>query len=384
MNIQRIAAVMLKEWREIVRDRLFFILAFVVPASFMLLFGYGLSMDVEDIPMAVLDQDNTPLSRDYAYRFMGSRYFDFKGMTPSLKQAEPLLLDNKLRLILIIPDKFQENIIAGRTAEVQTIIDGTFPFRAQTSKGYVAAINGEANMELLAKVLAKKAGMTQEAAREAVQPVKLAVRYLYNQSCQSIWSMAPKIMMVILMITPPFLTALGIVREKETGSIYNIYASTVTRPEFLLGKLTPYAVISVLNMLILWLFAVRLFGAPFKGNVVFFSLASILYVVCTTGIGLIISVLVRTQTAAMVMTAILTIAPSVLYSGVIIPVSSMGDAAQFAASTLPATYYTEVVLGCFLKGVGWSILWSRIAILGIYAIGLFSIGYVMFSKRPSR
>ena len=384
MNTPRIMAVMVKEWREIIRDRLFFILAFVVPASFMLLFGFGLSMDVENIPMAVMDRDQTPMSRDYAYRFMGSRYFDFKGMVQRMEEAEPLLVDNQLRLILVIPEKFQENLLAGKEVEVQSIIDGTFPFRAQTSKGYVAAINGAANMELLAQVLAKAHGMSPKAARTAVQPVRLSVRYLYNQSCQSIWSMAPKIMMVILMITPPFLTALGIVREKETGSIYNIYASTVTRPEFLLGKLSPYVVISVLNMLVLWFLAVRIFGAPFKGNPLFFFLVSILYVACTTGVGLIVSILVQTQVAAMVVTAILTIVPSVLYSGVIIPVSSMGDAARYVAKTLPATYYTEVALGSFLKGVGWSILWSRVAILGIYAIALFAIGYVMFSKRPNQ
>ena len=383
MNIRRITAVISKEWREIIRDRLFFTLAFVVPSMLMLLFGYGLSLDVENIPFAVVDRDGSSLSRDYAYRFIDSRYFQFKGYSNDERELAPLLSDNTLRAVIVIPEHFEENLLAGRPAHVQTLIDGTFPFRAQTTKGYVIAINSALSMQLLANYLGKTQGMTPQQAQAMLQPVKLQVRYLYNQSVKSIWSLAPKLIMVILMISPPFLTALGVVREKESGSIYNIYASTVSRGEFLIGKITPYVLISTANALILWLLASELFGAPFKGDFLLFLVTSVIYVVCTTGIGLLVSVVVRTQVAAMIATAIVTVVPAVLYSGVLIPISSLSGQAQVTAHLLPAMYYTDIVMGSFLKGVGLTALWGNVLVLVLYTVVLFSAGYYMFSKRPS-
>ena len=371
-----------KEWREIVRDRLFFSLAFIVPAFLMILFGYGISMDVEDIPFVVMDQDGSRMSRDYSYRFIDSRYFDFKGYVHDEHTLTLLLTDNKVRAAIIIPEHFQKDLLNGRPVHVQTLIDGTFPFRAQTTKGYVTAINAAMSRELLAGYLSRTRGIPIERARGIVRPVRLEVRYLYNQSVKSIWSVAPKLIMVIMMLSPPFLTALGVVREKESGSIYNIYASTVRRGEFLLGKLVPYVGISTMNMFILWLMATKLYGAPFKGQVSFFVPASILYVICTTGIGLVASVFVRTQIAAIIVTVILTMIPAVLYSGCLIPIPSLSGQAQTIAHMLPAMYYTNIVMGSFLKGVGLKSLWPNVLILAGYATILFTIGFSLFTKRP--
>ncbi|MBB5016775.1 ABC-2 type transport system permease protein/ribosome-dependent ATPase [Chitinivorax tropicus] len=383
MNRQRIWAVAYKEWREIVRDRLFFTLAFVVPALLMLLFGYGLSLDVEDIPLAIVDYDHSVESRDYAYRFIDSRYFAFQGYVNNEQALGAMLASSHIRAAIIIPPQFGQRLQAGQASTVQTLVDGTFPFRAMTAKGYVTALNAAANQDTLARLLAQAKGVSLTQARQMIQPVKLEVRYLYNQSVKSIWSLAPKLLMVILMISPPFLTALGVVREKESGSIFNIYSATVSRGEFLAGKLAPYVVISSLNILILWLLAVGLFDAPFKGSWLFFMLASLIYVICTTGIGLLVSVAVRTQVAAMIVTAIVTVIPAVLYSGVLIPIPSLGPTAQLIAHLLPAMYYTNIVVGCFLKGVGFSALWPDMLVLAGYATTLFSIGYLMFHKRPN-
>lgn len=381
MNAARVWAVAYKEWREIVRDRLFFALAFVVPAVLMLLFGFGLSLDVEDIPMAVVDYDHSALSREYAHRFIDSRYFDFKGYVDDERTLAKRITANELRAVLIIREGFERNLLAGRPAEVQTVIDGTFPFRAQTAKGYVAAINAAFNVELLARVLSQLRGLSEVQAREHLPPLRLEVRYLYNQSVKSIWSIAPKLLMAIMMISPPFLTALGIVREKESGSIFNIYSSTVRRSEFLAGKLLPYVAISTLNVIILWALAMFLFGAPFKGDPLFFLLASMLYVTCTTGIGLLVSVAVRTQVAAMIGTAILTVVPAVLYSGVLIPVSSLSSFARVIAHLLPGMYYADIAMGSFLKGVGFAALWPNVLALAAYAAVLFTAGFMLFHKR---
>ena len=265
---------------------------------------------------------------------------------------------------------------------MQILLDGTFPFRAKTAKGYMVAINAAANLALQVDYLVRTQGLSPPEAQRRLQPLKLEVRYLYNQSLQSIWSLAPNLIMVVLMLTPPFLTAVGVVREKESGAIYNIYASTASRGEYLVGKLAPYVVISWLNAVVLWLWAVHLFGAPFKGSLGFFLPATAAYVVCTTGIGLLASVLVRTQAAAMVVTAILTLIPAVIYSGWLVPIASLSPTAQVTAHLLPAMYYGRIVLGAFLKGVGWETLWPEVAVLSGYSALLFAVGYALFHKRP--
>lgn len=381
MNTMRVISIMSKEWREISRDRLFLALAFVVPVSLMITFGYGVNLDVEKIPFSILDYDKTDLSRDYLHRFITSRYFDYKGDVSSEREFELLLATSKIRFAIIVPPKFKENLSAGRPAAVQSLIDGTFPFRTSTSKGYVIAINAAFNNELLTGYISRRLGVSTEKAAAIVQPVKVQLRYLYNQELKSIWSMAPAMMMFVLMTTPPFLTALGIVREKENGSIYNIYTSTVSRAEFLMGKLIPYLCISIINMFILWLLAIFLFGAPFKGNLLFYFFASFLYVTCTTGIGLFVSLLVRTQIAAMMLTIVVTLVPSVLYSGLLVPIVSMNPLSSFQAHLFPAMYYTDIALGSFLKGVGLEQLWGKVLALAIYMIILWIASFLLFHKR---
>ena len=381
MNINRVKVLAFKEWREILRDRLFLSLAFVVPISMMLVFGYGIKMDVENIPFAILDQDRSAMSRDYLHQFIDSRYFDYQGDVENEDEIDNLIAGSKIRFAIIVPPKFQETLLSGRPIAVQSLIDGTFPFRTSTSKGYVAAINNAFNTQLLTAYISQKMGVTAEQAAAFMSPIKIQLRYLYNQELRSIWSIAPAMMMFILLMTPPFLTALGVVREKESGSIYNIYSSTVTRGEFLIGKLFPYVVISCMNVVILWLIAIFAFGAPFKGDPVFFFIASVIYVTCTTGIGLLVSLFSKTQVSAMMMTVVVTIVPAVLYSGLLVPIASMDAASQFEAHLFPAMYYTDIVLGSFLKGIGIEQLWTRVAALLLYTIILWVVSYNLFHKR---
>jgi len=381
MNLRRISAVAIKETKEVLRDRMFLGLAFLVPAMLMVVFGYGLTLDVENLSLAVIDYDNSFASRDYLDRFIHSRYFDFKGYLSSEKEIPPLVADNRLRIVIIIPEHFQKRLSRGRPSHVQIIIDGTFPFRAQTAKSYVIAINDAVSRQWLTNYLSNKMGINKKEAERRIEPVRLNVRYLYNQEIRSIWSMAPSLMMFVLMVIPPLLTALGIVREKESGSIYNIYTSTVTKGEFLIGKLTPYGFISILNTILLWLMATRLFGAPFKGSLFFFFPVTILYVLCTTGLGLLISLLVSTQIAALIVTVIVTILPAILYSGMFVPVSSLGDAVWVEAHLFPSMYFNTIAHGVFLKGVGLKVLWPEVTALAIYACLLFFTGYFLFRKR---
>jgi ABC-2 type transport system permease protein len=382
MNVRRIAAVAWKEWRETIRDRMFVLLAFLLPVLWMLVFGYGLVQDVEHIPFGVVDRDHSSMSRDYLYRFFESRYFSFQGYIPSEKKADAMLQSGKIRVAIIVPEKFEERLLQGQSVGIQTLIDGTFPLRTDIVKGYVIAINSAFSGERLVNYLARRSGISVEQAETQVHPIKVEVRYLYNEEVRSTWSMVPALVMFTLMVSSPLLTALGIVREKETGSIYNIYSSTVTRFEFLAGKLLPYVVISSVNAVVLWIIATQWFEVPFRGNLPFFLAASLIFVMSSTGIGLLVSLLVRTQIAALVITMVLSMLPTILYSGLIVPVSSLSRGSQIQAHFFPGMYYTNIVRGAFLKGVGLEVLWIDVFALAVYAVILRSVGYRLFTKRP--
>ena len=382
MSLRRIAAVAFKEWRETVRDRMFFLLAFLLPVLWMAVFGYGLVLDVESIPFAAVDRDRSALSRDYLYHFIESRYFSFQGYLSGENDADAMLQSGKIRAAIMVPEKFEERLLAGQPVGVQTLIDGTFPLRTDITKGYVIAINSAFSEERLVDYVSRRSGISPSQAEARLRPIKLEVRYLYNEEVRSAWSMVPALVMFALMLSSPLLTALGIVREKETGSIYNIYSSTVTRVEFLVGKLLPYVVISCWNAVALWIIATQWFGVPFKGNLPFFFAASLVFVLSSTGIGLIVSLLVRTQIAALLITIIVSIVPTILYSGLIVPVSSLSPGAQFQAHLFPGMYYTNIVRGAFLKGVGAEVLWVDVLALAVYAVVLRLVGYRLFTKRP--
>lgn len=382
MNLTRVATVASKEWREMVRDRMFVLLAFLLPVLWMLVFGYGLVLDVEEIPVVVLDRDHSSLSRDYVYRFTTSRYFDFKGSLVDETAADVWLDSGKARAAIVIPEKFEERLLAGQPVAVQTLIDGTFPLRADITKGYVIAINGAFSGDLLADYAARTRGLSRKGADRLARPIDLEVRYLYNEEVRSSWSTIPALVMFSLMLAPPLLTALGIVREKESGSIYNIYSATVGKVEYLAGKLAPYVLVSFVNAVVLWLLATLWFGVPFKGNVMLFLFSALLFVLTSTGIGLLVSIVVSTQIAALIVTMIIATLPTILFSGLIVPVSSLSPGAWVQAHFFPGMYFTNIARGTFLKGVGLDVLWPEVLALALYAAALRLVGYRLFTKRP--
>lgn len=381
MNFARVFAVAQREWREILRDRIYFLLAFLLPVMLMLVFGYGMSQNIENIAFAVVDEDRTPLSRDYAHHFIESRYFSFKGYLPDADAADRMLAQRKLRVVIVIGPNFAEQLSAGRTATVQTLIDGTFTASTRTIQAYVEAINLAASTSIRAGYLARRLGLPHARVAAMLQPAVLDVRYLYNQEVRSIWSVAPGLIMLILMLVPPLLMALSVVREKETGAIYNVCTSTITRAEFLTGKLLPSVTISCINAGILWLLATSYFGTPFKGSLAFFAAATLLYILCTTALGLLISLLVRTQQAAMIISLVMSIIVSIQFSGLITPVSALSGGNYAIAHAFPAMYYNTVVKGAFLKAVGFEVLWPELLLFTLYAIALFFLCHLLFRKR---
>lgn len=381
MNVQRILAVSGKEIREVLRDPIYLLLAFAMPVVLMIVFGYGMSQDVEHIGLAVLDEDGTAMSRDYAQRFVESRYFDYRGRLQSPRDIERALANGRIKLVLVIPEQFAQRLNQGKSVPVQMLLDGSFTTIARTVRSYVEAMNAAYNAGMESRYLSAKLGLAQTRTAALIQPVRIEVRYLYNQEVKSIWAIAPSLMMFTLMLVVPLLTSLSVVREKESGAIYNVYASTISRGEFIAGKLLPAVAIALINACVLWGLATLYFGAPFKGNLWLLSLGTLLFVICAAGFGLVISFLVHTQQAALIVTTILATLLAMQYSGIMTPVSSMTGATHAIARIFPPMYYENLIKGTFMKGVGMNVLWPDLAFLAVFGSVVLAIAWLLFRKR---
>ncbi|WP_240002574.1 ABC transporter permease [Oleisolibacter albus] len=370
--LRRLSALLKREVLEILRDPFRLSAAFIVPGVMMLIFGFGLSVDIEQVPFAALDQDRTPASRDYIDHFARNRYFADQGVARSRAELTERLRTGELKMALEIPPGFGRDLTAGRVPQVAILADGTMPFRAETVRSYAEAMH----LALIQRLAQEKAG-----ADTALMPASVETRYWYNQALKSRVTFVPGLIAVILTIVPAMLTAVAVVREKELGSITNLYATPVTRLEFLLGKQLPYAVISYLNFILLAVAAVLLFGVPLKGSVAALALGAALAVLCSTGIGMLISAFTRSQAAALLITMILTLVPSFLYSGLLTPVSGLGPGGTAFAYGTPTMYFLNITVGAFSKGLALADLAPNLGALALFFVGLTAVSTVLVKKQ---
>jgi ribosome-dependent ATPase len=340
MSWRRLRTLMWREVVEIRRDPFRLMSAFVVPVVLLFVFGYGLSLDVLNVPYAVHDLDGTPASRAYVEGFAHIRQFNRKAPVYSDDELDRRMAAGEVKLVIELPPSFGRDLEAGRRPQAIFLVDGTMPFLADTVRGYARAIH----LAWLDRRTRETAG-----APPGPAPASLRVRYWYNQELQSRYAFVPGMIAAVLLISPAILTAVAVVREKEFGAITNLYATPVTPLEYLLGKQIPYALISMINVGLLAAMAVVLFGVPLKGDVLAFALGGILYTFAGTGLGLLISSFARTQVAAVVMTVILTLVPSFLYSGLLSPVATMPLATRLVAHAYPAMYFLNISVGVFTK-----------------------------------
>lgn len=337
---RRMLAYSRREALELMRDPIRAALAIVGSLILMFVIGYGINMDVEDLSFAVLDRDDTTLSRDYVADIAGSRYFTESPPIADYADLDARMRAGEISLALEIPPNFARDVARGTPVEIGAWIDGAMPSRAETIRGYAQGMHAD----WLARQ-AREAGGTPQA-------YDLVLRYRYNPGIESIVAMVPAVMPMLLLMIPAMLTALSIVREKELGSIVNFYVTPVTRLEFLLGKQLPYAGIALANFLMLAAFAVFFFRVPFTGSFLALSLAALIYAFVATGVGLVVSTFMASQTAAIFATALLTLIPSIQYSGLIDPVSSLVGAGAVIGQVFPASYFVTIARGTFSKGLG--------------------------------
>lgn len=373
----RIIPVLRKETREILRDPYTLGIALILPLVMLFLFAYALNTDVKNIEMIVLDLDRTVASRDYVQAFVSSGYFRFVGAVNNYDEIEDDLDRDIAEVALIIPNGFGEALSAGRTAQVQTLLDGSYTPFAQVTISYVNAINAAYSGQELAGFLEQRTGQSLEGAIA----LTVSSRVFYNPGLKSVNSIVPGLFGVILMAFPPLLSAMAIVREKERGSIQQIFISPIRPAELMLGKLIPYAVIAYIEMLIILVGGVVWFGVPFRGSLPLFLAASALYVACTVGIGLLVSTVTRTQVAAMLLAFVLTLMPAMLFSGFLFPVHTMPTAMQTYANSFPTRYFADLSRAITLKGQGLETVGPAMAFLAAYAVGLILLSALRFKKR---
>ncbi len=366
---RRMFAYTIREALELLRDPIRLGFATLGTAFLMVVMGAGISTDVDNLTFAVLDHDNTPESRAYLEELRGSRYFIEKPPIENYSELERRLQGADVRAAIEIPPDFGRNIKKGVPASVGAWVDGAMPFRAETVRGYLQATHQEYLSDLAAKE-----GLSASVA----QPATIETRWVYNQDFYSVYAMVPGTIAFLLVLIPAILMALAIVREKELGSITNLYVTPVTRIEFLIGKQLPYIAIGMINFMVLLLTAILIFAVPLKGSFLTLLLGALLYVTATTGYGMFISSFARTQIAALFGTAILSYMPAMLFSGMLSPVSSLAGIAAFMGRIFPMTYFVPISVGVFTKGLGFQDLAGNFFTLTIFVavLTLLSLGFL--------
>jgi ribosome-dependent ATPase len=362
-----------REAVELWHDRVRVAFSVFGPILLMVVFGYGISLDVDHLPFAVLDNDGTTASRAYVDSFRGSYYYVEKPPIYSYNELDRRLRNGELRIALEIPPAFQRDLERGVQPHINAYLDAAIPFRAETARGYIEKTHSEYQSQL----------RQTKGLPPATTPVNFETRALFNQDFKSIYAMVPGDIMLLLMLIPSMLTALAVVREKELGSIANFYAAPATKMEFLLGKQAPYAGVALIQFATLVALAIVLFQVPLKGSLVTLVGGGILFILASTGFGLLLSVFASTQTAAIFAAAIIAILPAVQFSGMFVPVSSLKGGAWFAAKIFPSTYFQAISVGTFTKALALPSLWRNHLALAVL-IAIYFIACVLLLKKQEK
>jgi ribosome-dependent ATPase len=371
-SLQRMLSFTLRETLELRRDPIRLSLAALGSIVLMLVLGYGITMDVEDLSYAVLDHDQTSISRDYSLSLSGSRYFKEHRPLQDYAELDQRMRAGEISLAIEIPPGFGRDVLRGRPVQVGAWIDGAMPQRAETVRGYVQGIH----QTWLSQRLREALGAA------AVTPLAtVETRFRYNPDVRSLPAMVPAVIPLLLMLIPAILATLSVVREKELGSIINFYVTPATQLEFLLGKQIPYIVLAMTSFLLLVAMAVLLFHVPVTGSFGAMSLGALLYVMSATAFGLLISSFVSSQVAALFGTSLLTILPAVQFSGLIDPVSSLEGAGRLIGEIFPTTHFVTISRGTFSKALEFQDLWASFIPLVISVPVLIGLTAMLLRKQ---
>jgi ribosome-dependent ATPase len=371
-SFARAFAYSLRETLELRHDPVRLVMALFGSLILMLIMGYGITMDVNDLSYAVLDRDQTTLSQNYTLNLSGSRYFIEHPPITDYADLDRRMRDGELSLAIEIPPGFARDVQRGVPVQIGAWIDGAMPQRAETVEGYVQGMHQSWLLEVA------KTQFGQDLSRGAAT---IETRFRYNPDVKSLPAMVPAVIPILLLMIPAMLTALSVVREKELGSIINLYVTPVTRSEFLIGKQLPYIILAMLNFLLMTVLAVALFDVPVKGNFMTLVLASLIFVGFSTGFGLFASIFTRSQIAAMFFAMVGSMLPAIQFSGLINPVSSLEGAGRLIGQIYPATYYITISRGVFNKALGFADLQSTFTPMALAALVILFLSVALLKKQ---
>ncbi len=371
-SLQRLLSCSWRENLELLRDPVRATLALFGSLLLMLVIGFGINMDVEDLTFAVLDNDQTELSHNYALNIAGSRYFIEKPPLHNYDELDKRMRSGEISMAVELPPSFGKDVDQNLTPEIAFWIDGAMPQRAETIQGYAQGIHLD--------WLSQRARRTDS---DSSLPASLETRYRYNPDVESLPAMVPAVIPILLLMIPAILAALAVVREKEMGSIINLYVTPLSRVEFLLGKQLPYVAFSTVSAMLLILMAVFLFGVPVKGSLLTLILGLVIYCVISTGIGLLASSITRSQIAVMFLTMIGTMLPASQFCGLINPVSTLEGMGRVIGNIFPTTYMLLISRGVFNKALHFADLHQPLLVLAITVPIILGLGIILQKKQAT-
>lgn len=364
--MKKVIGLIIKEIKEYAKEKTL-LLTYLLPLAMIFIIGYGLNLDTEHVRTLIVDRDKTSASQKFSQQFYNTKYFDTQTREMSDEEAMKQFRTNKIDLLIMIPSSFEKNLIKGATVHLSIYIDGVYPMTSKTITGYVKA----AFYNFISKETLLKPKIIYEP------------RNLFNQAMRTKWAIIPGAIALILLLVPAMFSALMVVKEKERGTIFNFYASSLSKSEFLIGKVLPSFVINLVTIVVLFLMAIFLFDLPLRGSISLYFISSVLFLLISIGIGLLVSNVTKSQVAAIMLTALVTILPGVLYSGMMTPIDAMDGTAYVMAHLYPIMYFVKIMYDIFLIGDGLSspMIIEYLLILMLFVIAIYLLNYLLLRKK---
>lgn len=375
MKPLRVWAVARKEFTHILRDPRSLGMAIAIPMLLLVLFGYALTLDVDNVPLVMWDQSESQASRELISHFQGSRYFSLKGYVRNYPEVERAIDSGHALVALIIPPDFARRIESGRAASVQSIVDGSDSNTATIAMGYADVVTLTYAQNVAIEEMRRTAGRTVQA------PLDLRPRAWFNADMESKNYIIPGLIAVIMMVIAALLTSLTVAREWETGTMEQLISTPVKATELILGKLLPYFAVGMLDVLLAVLMGEFLFRVPLRGNAALLFAMAAIFLAGALSLGMVISIVTKSQLLASQLAMVLTFLPSFLLSGFMYAISNMPEPIQWITHVIPARYFVALLKGIYLKGVGLEVLAVEAGLLALFGALMVTMAHLKFKKR---
>lgn len=370
-SLRTIRAILRREFIDVLRDPRSLALTMLWPISMLMMYGYGIRYDVDNVPITILDYSESSESRDLTEQMRRSGYFTLVRFARDQKDVDRDLMDDSVRAAIVIPRDFSDRLRNAESTAVQVLIDGSDSNTATIAQGYALAIVNQFTA-------------TRQKGRVTLAtgpPITIASRVWYNPELKSVNFIVPGVMAVIMMIVGAILTALSIVKEKERGTIEQILVSPIRPLEMMIGKIAPYLVIALVDLVIIIVAGYVLFGVPIKGSIPQLGLFALLYIFCALGVGVFVSTIADTMQNAMLAAIFLSLLPSIMLSGFVFPLEDLPAPVRAVSYVFPARYFVTAIRGIYLKGVGLEVLWPEAILLVVFATAIVGFSAARFQDR---